>query len=239
MNLLLALGLTLLPLSALADGERLLYTCDNGSRIEISFSAADDGRPQATLHFADEAVTLPQVPAASGALYRNDVIRLHTKDGDAIFEDDKGNVRRCTRGTMASLGAPARAVASAPATASSFIDIPGSVSYPVRMALPPDAVLIVRVQDVSRADAPARTLAEQRIELAGQQVPIPFQTTVDRDLVGKKARLIVAARIEHAGKLLFISERRYPALIDGQPKRVEILMKPVNAGTSHLRVKAR
>jgi putative lipoprotein len=218
------LPLLLLPLAALADGERIPYSCDNGSRIDLSFSTAADGRPQATLHFADGDLTLPQVPAASGALYRADEIRLHTKDDEALFEDGKGNNRRCTQGNTP----PARATGTPPA-ASSFLDIAGSVSYRIRIALPSDAVLIIRVQDVSRADAPARTLAEQRIELGGRQVPIFFQTTIDRDLIGKKARVTVAARIERGGKLLFINDKSYPALTNGQPNRVDIQLKQVGS----------
>lgn len=222
----LPLLLLSLPLTALADSERQPYACDNGSRVEISFSAASDGRPQATLHFADEAITLPQVPAASGALYRNDTLRLHTKDDEALFEDGKGNARRCLRGATP----PASPVAAQPAAASSFIDIAGQVSYRVRMALPPEAVLIIRIQDTARAGAPARVLAEQRIQLAGQQVPIAFQTTIDRDLIGKKARVTVAARIENKGKLLFINDKSYPALANGQPLPLDIQLKQVAGG---------
>jgi putative lipoprotein len=221
-----ALALLLLPLATLADNERLPYTCDNGSQIEISFSSAADGRPQAILHFADDAITLPQVPAASGALYRAQDIALHTKADEAFFEDGKGNARHCLRGNLP----PASAVVTKPPAVSSFLDIGGSVAYRLRIALPPDAVLIVRVQDVSRAGAPARVLAEQRIELNGQQVPIPFMTTVDRDLIGKKARVTVAARIEHRGKLLFVSDKSYPALSNGQPHHVEIQLKQVTSG---------
>ena len=220
------LPLLLLPLTALADNERQPYACDNGSRIEISFSAADDGRPQATLHFADAAITLPQVPAAAGALYRTPTLRLHTQDDEALFEDDKGNARRCQRGATP----PASAAAAQPAAVSSFLDIAGQVSYRVRSALPPEAVLIIRVQDTARAGAPARVLAEQRIRLAGQPVPVGFKTTVDRDLVGKKARVTVAARIENQGKLLFINDKRYPALANGQPLPVEIQLKQVAGG---------
>lgn len=218
------LALLLLPLSALADGERLPYTCDNGSRIEISFSANLDGRPQATLHLADQAITLPQVPAASGALYRNETLRLHTKDERALFEDGKGNSHDCQRGT----NPPPTTATQAPAAASSFIDITGSVSYLQRIALPADAVLIIRIQDTARANAPARRLAEQRIELAGQQVPIEFQTTIDRDLIGKRARVTVSARIESRGKLLFINDRSYPALTKGQPHHVQLQLKQVS-----------
>jgi len=217
----------LLPLTALA-GERLPYHCDNGSRIDISFIEAADGRPQATLHFADGDLTLPQVPAASGALYRIDDVRLHTNGDDALFEDGKGNTRRCTQGT-----APPPQASTTPPAASSFLDVTGSVTYRQRIALPPDAVLIVRVQDVSRADAPARQLAEQRIELGGRQVPIPFSTTIDRDLAGKKARVTVSARIEQRGKLLFISDRSYPALNKGQPQAVDMVLKQVSGAKAH------
>jgi len=217
---LLLLPLLLLPLVTSA-ADRQPYTCDNGSRVELSFGATADGRPQATLHFADGDLVLPQVPAASGALYRADDIRLHTKDDEAIFEDAKGNVRRCLKGTTPPPGA------NPPPAASSFLDITGSVAYRQRIAVPPDAILIVRIQDVARAGAPARQLAEQRIELGGRQVPIPFATTIDRDLIGKKSRITVSARIEHKGKLLFITDKHYPVAIDGQPPHIDLQMKQV------------
>jgi putative lipoprotein len=72
-------------------------------------------------------------------------------------------------------------------------------------------------------------LAEQTIELAGQQVPINFQLTVDRDLIGKKARLTLAARIERRGKLLFINDQSYPVkLIDGK-SHSEMILRQVGA----------
>lgn len=220
-SLLSALLLTLLPFSAQADDERIAYSCDNGSRIEISFPTASDGQPLAILHFADEAISLRQVPAPTGALYRNETIRLHTKDDVATFEDGKGNLRRCQRGSAA----PQSTAPSTPAANSSFIDIIGQVSYLSRIALPPDAVLIVRIQDTARA----LTLAEQRIALSGQQVPIAFQTTIDRDLIGKKARIVVTARIERRGKPLFVSNRITPALEPGQSRPLDILLKPVGS----------
>ena len=208
-----------LPVHAAA--ERQPYTCDNGSRLDISFTEDAEGRPQATLHFADEAMILPQVPAASGALYRQGDIRLHTRGDEAFFEDARNNQRRCTRGTVP----PATPKAAQPAT-SSFVEIGGSVSYVARIALPPDAILIIRVLDMARAGAPARVLVEQRYELNGAQVPIPFSATIDRDLIGKKARLSVSARIEQRGKLRFVSDKPYPPLKDGQPVPVDIVLKP-------------
>jgi putative lipoprotein len=200
-----ALPLLLLPISALATEPAVTYRCDDGSSLDVLFSTAADGRNQAMLTLGETTLTLPQVPAASGALYRANDNRLHTKGDEALFEDAKGKVRHCKQGDTP----PATATPTKPLI-SSFIDISGNVSYLQRIALPPDAVLIVRIQDVSRAGAPARILAEQRIELAGRQVPIAFQTTVDRDLIGKRARITAAARIERGGKLLFISDKSYP-----------------------------
>jgi putative lipoprotein len=166
------------------------YRCDDGSSLDVLFSTAADGRNQAMLTLGETTLTLPQVPAASGALYRANDIRLHTKGDEALFEDAKGKVRHCKQGDTP----PATATPTKPLI-SSFIDISGNVSYLQRIALPPDAVLIVRIQDVSRAGAPARILAEQRIELAGRQVPIAFQTTVDRDLIGKLRDLALLFQI--------------------------------------------
>ncbi len=213
----------LVPLCVFAGEERIPFACDNGSRIDISFSTNADGRPLASLHFADEAVILPLVPSASGALYRNGDIRLHTRDDDAILEDGKGNQRRCTRGTTP----PASAPAAPPAAASSFIDIAGRVTTLARIALPPDATLTVLVQDTGRPGKPL-TLAEQSYALNGAQVPIPFAATVDRDLIGKKSRLIVVARIEAGRKLLFAGHKPYPVAPNEAAPPFELLLKPAN-----------
>ena len=219
-----ALPLLLLPISALATEPAVTYRCDDGSSLDVLFSTAADGRNQAMLTLGETTLTLPQVPAASGALYRANDNRLHTKGDEALFEDAKGKVRHCKQGETP----PATATPTKPLI-SSFIDISGKVSYLQRIALPPDAVLIVRIQDVSRAGTPARILAEQRIELAGRQVPIAFQTTVDRDLIGKRARITAAGRIERGGKLLFISDKSYPAIRNGQALPVEMTLKQVTS----------
>lgn len=211
----------LFTLSAHAADDRQAYVCDNGSRLDISFSADADGRSQATLHFADEAMVLPQVPSVSGTLYRRGDIRLHTKGEDAIFEDGKSNMRRCHQGDAP----PASARPAPPPATSSFIDITGNVTYQSRIALPPDAILTLRVR------SGGRTLAEQRYELNGAQVPIPFATTLDRDLIGKKAKVTVSARIDHRGKPRFVSDKPYLAFRNGQPVPVDIVLKPASPTT--------
>ena len=214
---LLAGLIALLPLAATAADatpeeptSRQPYACTNGSRIDISFLADISGRPQAILHFADGNMTLPAVPAASGALYRNGDIKLHTQGTDALFEDGKGNVIRCRQGDLP----PASPPAASTAAAGSFIELAGSVGYRARIALPPDAILTIRIRSAGR------TLVEQRYELNGAQPPIPFAATVDRDLLGKKGSLTVNARIEQRGKLRYAGSKTFPSA--GLPLDLEL-----------------
>lgn len=218
-RLLPLLCLSFLPLAGTA-GEYLAYTCDDGSRFDVAFSADSDGRPQASLRVAGREIILPQVVSASGAAYRNGEVVLHTKEEKALFNDGKSRLRSCQQaGSTPATAQPAVPVA--------FVDIGGSVAWRDTAPLPPDAVLIIRVQDTSRADAPALTLAEQRIGLGGQPAPLPFQVTIDRDLLHPRAQVTVTARIERRGKLLFINDTIHPAFIDGQPRQIAMQLRPV------------
>ena len=224
----LAPHLPLLLLAALASAPAhaetapVNYACDDGSLLAVRFANDADGRSQAQFMLGDKPLALPQVPAASGALYRSGDIHLHTKGDEAYFEDGAGGIRHCAVGSAPARPAP-------PAVASSFIDLAGQVSFTPQKALPADAVLIVRIQDTSRAGARALTLAEQRIELAGRTPPVPFQVVIDRDLIGPKAHITAAGRIERRGKLLYTSTAVTPALVDGQPVAVDLRLAPVGA----------
>ena len=57
------------------------------------------------------------------------------------------------------------------------LSITGTLSYPERVALPPESIAIIEVRDASSADGPVIT--EQGIVLQGRQVPIPFELTMD------------------------------------------------------------
>jgi uncharacterized lipoprotein YbaY len=59
-----------------------------------------------------------------------------------------------------------------------MLTIKGSLAYPARIALPPETRAIVELKDASVADD--RVVAEQRMDLEGKQVPIPFELSVDR-----------------------------------------------------------
>ncbi|MES2870599.1 MAG: YbaY family lipoprotein [Pseudomonadota bacterium] len=100
----------------------------------------------------------------------------------------------------------------------------GEVFYLQRIALPPTATLQVSLQDVSLADAPAVTLAQQSGPIKGQ-VPLPFHLTYDPSQVKPGHTYAISARIEQDGQLLFITTERNTVDLDAkylQPLRVRV-----------------
>ena len=64
------------------------------------------------------------------------------------------------------------------AVTSPTLSIKGTLTYRERIALPPDSVAVVELRDSSSADV--AVITEQRIALAGKQVPVPFELSVER-----------------------------------------------------------
>lgn len=212
----------LLLAAAGAHAAPLTYTCADGQRLSLSFDETADGRPQATVHRAAGDLVLPRVIAASGTRYYAAPVELRTQGDEAFYDGGGGRVLHCARGVATAVAADAT-----PATSDSFLTLTGSVGYRSRNALPPTAILHIRVEDA--AGKPARVLAEQRYELAGTQAPIPFVATIDRDLIGQHARIQVTARIEIGGKTRYVNDRAYPAVKDGQALPLAIQLKPLAA----------
>lgn len=109
--------------------------------------------------------------------------------------------------------------------------VTGTVTYRQRSALPPTAVLNIKLIDVSRADAPSTTIAEENIETAGKQVPIPFQLEYEARQIRERNRYAVRAEISDGGRLLFTTDTNYPVITQGNPKTVELTLVPVGSGT--------
>jgi heat shock protein HslJ len=107
--------------------------------------------------------------------------------------------------------------------------VSGTVTYLQRIALPPDAVVKVQLQDTSLADAPATVVGEQIIPTNGQQVPIPFEIIYDPAAIESNHTYTLSVRIEDAsGQLLFINTSAYPVITNDNPvSEVEVVVEPV------------
>lgn len=115
---------------------------------------------------------------------------------------------------------------SACASQAPTASVTGEVFYLQRMALPPQAVLSVTLQDVSLADAPSIELARQQGPVNGQ-VPLPFRLDYNPQQVDPRHRYSVSARIELDGRMLFISTQHYGVKLDGSDQPLRIRLDPV------------
>jgi len=98
----------------------------------------------------------------------------------------------------------------------------GTVAYDQKIALPPDAVLNIQLQDVSLADAPAKVISEQVFSDLGQ-VPIPFELAYDVPEIDTRNTYALMARIEDSGgNLLFINTSVYNVITHDNPSVVEM-----------------
>jgi len=105
--------------------------------------------------------------------------------------------------------------------------VTGTVTYLQRIALSPNAVVEVKLLDVSRADAPAVTIAEQVIRPAGRQVPIAFELRYDPRRIEERRRYVIQARILVGGNQRYINTEAYPVITGGHPNTVNVIVKPV------------
>ena len=107
----------------------------------------------------------------------------------------------------------------------------GTVTYRERIALPDDAVVSVRIQDVSRMGAAAQVMGEQVIHTNGGQVPIAYTVPYDPETIDERFSYSMSVRIEDgAGKLLFISDTSVPVITRDNPtKDVEIVVVSVGS----------
>ena len=106
--------------------------------------------------------------------------------------------------------------------------VSGTLSYLQRVALPPDSEVIVQLRDVSRKDGAAGVVAEQRFT-ARSQAPLAFELLVEPGKINALKRYAVSARIERAGKLLFINEKLHLVLTRGHGNRVDMLLYMVSS----------
>ena len=107
----------------------------------------------------------------------------------------------------------------------------GTVTWRERMAVPPDATVTVRLQDVSRMDAPAVVMAEQTIATEGRQPPYAFELALDTAAIDPGKRYTVSARAEQKGQLLFINDTAYPVMTQGGGYTVHLMLVRPGPGT--------
>lgn len=101
--------------------------------------------------------------------------------------------------------------------------VTGTLAYSENVALPPDAVVRVRLEDVSIADAPSVIIAERTIANPGQ-FPIQFEIGYDPSRIDGRFDYAVQATISRGDTLLFINDTVYSVLTRGNPSSVDMVL---------------
>ena len=133
------------------------------------------------------------------------------------------HTRRAALGLMGLVFAGLTATGASAATRS----LRGTVTFRERIALPPSAILTVRLVDVSLADAPARTIAETTMKTHGR-VPIAYRLRYDSTRIRKNRRYALQARIEVDGRLWFTTTEHH-AVFTGKPGETDIRVQRVSS----------
>lgn len=87
----------------------------------------------------------------------------------------------------------------------------------------------MKLLDVSRADAPSVTIAEQTIKPQGRQVPIAFDLAYDPQRINPRSRYSIQARILEGDKLRFASTNAYLVITGGRGNKVSVIVSPVGS----------
>ena len=192
--------------------KRFDYTCENGATVVVFLRDTT-----AKVRFQDQAYLMKQTMSADGNRYSDGKVVWWGKgDGgflqeDAPDGDGKMLVKDCVLDKTAS--APANVVS-------------GTLTYLARMALPPQTTIQVQLQDVSKAEAPATVIAEEKFSLGQKQVPVAFALNYDAGKIDEKHRYSVSARVMIGTELKFVTDQAYPVITQGNPKKVDLILKP-------------
>lgn len=103
----------------------------------------------------------------------------------------------------------------------------GEVFYRERMMLPPGSTLTVTLEDVSRMDVAAETLAS-RTYTPDTAPPYTFTLEFDPEQIQPNHRYVLRARIESGDQLMFINMEHVPAFAmpEGHPVRMLVRRVP-------------
>ena len=170
--------------------------CDNSQRINVRFAAEG-----ATVLYRGQLAALNQQPSGSGYRYADANWVLTGKGTTSTLET--------VSGTKLAVNCEGGAV------------LGGTVTYLPKIALPATAIVTVRLEEVSRADAPANVLATATIPVSGQQVPIAWGFVYDPNWLEPNGRYNLRATITDGGRLIWTSDTATP-LPQGGSDQLEI-----------------
>ena len=109
--------------------------------------------------------------------------------------------------------------------------VTGTVVYMQKIALPPNAAIEIKMQDITAA--PPKTVAETVFGAAGQQVPISFQLTYNPADINQAHTYQVLANISVNGKPMFVTNTPLHVITQGSRSQgIALMLQPAPAQTA-------
>ena len=106
--------------------------------------------------------------------------------------------------------------------------VTGTLVYMQKIALPPNAAIEVKMQDVTAV--PPKTIAETVFGAAGQQVPIAFQLTYNPANINQAHTYQVLANISVNGKPMFVTNTPLHVVTQGSRSQgIALMLQPAPA----------
>jgi len=190
------------------------YTCEGGRKLTVHLR-----NDTVKVLFNNRLYRMRQVIAASGTRYSDGRVIWWSKGESGFLQQDSPDGNGAMIVKDCQLNKPFEAPEA----------VTGTVSYLMRSALPPNAVIWVQLEDVSRADTPATIVAEDRIIVGQHQVPVSFELKFDPAKIDPQHAYAIDARILVDDQLRCVNDRTYRVLTQGNPSHVEMILKPVEA----------
>lgn len=120
------------------------------------------------------------------------------------------------------------------AAASMAGEISGSITYREKIALPSNAVITVRMEDVTVENTAPKMVSELRFAVAGKQVPFNYVLPYVDAAVTKGGRYQVRASIRSGGQLLFASANPTAVISNGMKSANLVLQRASVPQTNQL-----
>jgi putative lipoprotein len=185
------------------------YTCGDGAKISVSLTDS-----LAKVFFQGHQYLMKQTVSADGNRYSDGKVLWWGKGEGGFLQQDTPDGDGTMLAKDCKVDKPAQPEAGV---------LTGTVTYLQRMALPSQAVIEIKLQDVSLATP--QVFVEKKFPAGDHQVPIPFEVKFDLAKIDPKHSYAVSARILVDDKVVFLTDSPYPVLTAGKPSHVEMILR--------------
>lgn len=176
-------------------GPVIHYGCSGGEQFDAQY-AADGSSAQVTVR--GKAATLPPAVTQDGRKFDDSHVSLWNKGDDA---------RLRVAGDLMWQSCRDQAKGTPPGI------ITGTVAFSEKVALPEKAVMVVKLVDVSLADAPSVTVAED--QTSPSQLPAAYEVQYDATKLQSGHTYAMQATVYDGSTLRFINDTQRRVLVSG------------------------